>query len=63
MYVQMIPHDRFTKLVPYYEYEEREMDCAREKLMAGLFFEDSGSVFATLTMPQLTPYREPFIGE
>ena len=62
-YVQSLPADRFTKLVPYFEFNERKNLGAREKLMAGLFFGSSGTVTTTLHMPHLTPYRVPFVGE
>ena len=63
-YVQTLPHDRFTKLIPFYEYEERDFQSGREKLFAGFSGGSStkGNVVCTLHMPHLTPYREPIQG-
>ena len=64
-YIQTVPHDRFTKLVPYYEFDMQNIHDPRERLMAGL---SGGSlpkenVIATLHMPHMTPYREPIPGK
>lgn len=63
-YVQTLPHDRFTKLVPFYEYEERDFQSRREMLFAGLGggCSTKANVVCTLHMPHLTPYREPIQG-
>ena len=63
-YVQTLPHDRFTKLVPFYEYEERDFQSRREMLFAGLGggCSTKANVVCTLHMPHLTPYREPIKG-
>ena len=64
-YVQTLPHDRFTKLVPFYEYEERDFQSGREMLFAGLLggCSTKANVVCTLHMPHLTPYREPIQGK
>ena len=64
-YVQTLPHDRFTRLLPFFEFERRDIENPREKLMAGLFggHTTKGHIIATLHMPHLTPYREPIQGE
>ena len=63
-YVQTLPHDRFTKLVPFYEYNERDFQSGREMLFAGLGggCSTKANVVCTLHMPHLTPYREPIQG-
>ena len=63
-YVQKLPHDRFTELVPFYEYDERDFQSGREMLFAGLGggCSTKANVVCTLHMPHLTPYREPIQG-
>ena len=63
-YVQTLPHDRFTKLAPFYEYDKRDFQSGREMLFAGLLrgCSTKGNVVCTLHMPHLTPYREPIQG-
>ena len=55
-YIQTLPVDRFTKLAPFFEYEEVENNN-QTMLFAGLGFEGHGNVKAVLHMPHLTPYR------
>ena len=55
-YIQTLPVDRFTKLAPFFEYEEVENNN-QAALFAGLGFAGHGNVKAVLHMPHLTPYR------
>lgn len=64
-FVQTLPHDRFTKLVPFFEFEEKESKpSAKNKLFAGLGIDLDETLTnrAVLYMPHMTPYREPIIG-
>ena len=56
-YVQSLPTDRFTKLAPYFEYEEADQNAPSEALFAGLGFQGFGNIRAVLHLPHLTPYR------
>lgn len=60
-----IAHDKFTKLIPFFEFLNVNIQDPREKLMAGLFGGCSSkeNIIATLHMPHLTPYREPIPGK
>ena len=60
--MQTLPSDRFTKLVPFYDFEENNQS-PRSKLMSSLGFDDHGNTKCVLHMPHLTPYKEPFIGD
>ena len=64
-YVQTVPHDKFTKLQPYFEFEKRNILDSRERLIAGLSggCSSKGKFIATLHMPHMTPYREPIPGK
>ena len=61
-YILTLPSDRFTKLLPFFEYEEVENNN-QHMLFAGLGFQGHGTVKAILHMPHLTPYREPFVSD
>ena len=60
--MQSLPHDRFTKLIPFYEYQKRDPGSARENLMTGLGFDNFGDDVAICHMPHMTKYPEPFVG-
>ena len=61
-YVQTRPSDRFTKLVPFYEFKWKKVD-ARSNLLSAIGLGHGDGYIAILHMPHLTPYnRTPFIG-